>query len=141
VATGVDGVIISNHGGRQLDGVPATLDALRSCAPVAKGRIKIAMDGGIRRGSDIFKAVALGAEFCFLGRVAIWGLAVSSSRHIPALPLTSLQYKGQAGVELGIRILYEEFRSTMALAGCRSVKEITTNHLSVLEGNGILAKL
>jgi (S)-2-hydroxy-acid oxidase len=52
-----------------------------------------------------------------------------------------LQYKGQAGVELGIRILYEEFRSTMALAGCRSVKEITTNHLSVLEGNGILAKL
>ncbi|KAF7670697.1 fmn-dependent dehydrogenase [Alternaria burnsii] len=125
VATGVDGVIISNHGGRQLDGVPATLDALRSCVPVAKGRIKIAMDGGIRRGSDIFKAVALGAEFCFFGRVAIWGLA----------------YKGQAGVELGIRILYEEFRSTMALAGCRSVKEITTNHLSVLEGNGILAKL
>ncbi|KAL1798066.1 hypothetical protein ACET3X_004672 [Alternaria dauci] len=125
VTAGVDGVIISNHGGRQLDGVPATLDALRSCAPVAKGRIKIAVDGGIRRGSDIFKAIALGAEFCFLGRVAIWGLA----------------YKGQAGVELGIRILYEEFRSTMALAGCRSVKEITTNHLSVLESNGILAKL
>ncbi|KAH7391988.1 FMN-dependent dehydrogenase [Phaeosphaeria sp. MPI-PUGE-AT-0046c] len=125
VAAGVDGVIISNHGGRQLDGVPATLDALRSCAPIARGRIQIAVDGGIRRGSDVFKAIALGAQFCFLGRIAIWGLA----------------YKGQAGVELGIRILFEEFRSTMALAGCRTVKEITANHLSVLESNGILAKL
>ncbi|KAL6158349.1 hypothetical protein ACJBU6_02468 [Exserohilum turcicum] len=125
VVAGVDGVIISNHGGRQLDGVPATLDALRSCAPIARGRIQIAVDGGIRRGSDIFKAIALGAQCCLLGRIAIWGLA----------------YKGQAGVELGIRILYDEFRSTMALAGCRSVKEISTDHLSVLEGNGILAKL
>jgi (S)-2-hydroxy-acid oxidase len=77
VAAAVDGVIISNHGGRQLDGVPATLDALRQCAPIAKGHIKIAVDGGIRRGSDIFKAIALGADFCFLGRIAIWGLAVS----------------------------------------------------------------
>jgi hypothetical protein len=74
---GVDGVIISNHGGRQLDGAPATLDALRACAPVAKGRIQIVMDGGIRRGSDIFKALALGAQHCFVGRAAIWGLAVS----------------------------------------------------------------
>lgn len=73
---GLDGVIISNHGGRQLDGVPATLDALRECAPTAKGKIKIAMDGGIRRGSDLFKAVALGADFCWVGRPAIWGLAV-----------------------------------------------------------------
>lgn len=77
VAAGVDGVVISNHGGRQLDGVPATLDALRQCAPIARGRIQIAVDGGIRRGSDIFKALALGAKFCFLGRIVIWGLAVS----------------------------------------------------------------
>jgi (S)-2-hydroxy-acid oxidase len=77
IAAGVDGVVISNHGGRQLDGVPATLDALRQCAPIAKGHIRIAVDGGIRRGSDIFKAIALGADFCLLGRVAIWGLAVS----------------------------------------------------------------
>jgi (S)-2-hydroxy-acid oxidase len=76
VSIGVDGVIISNHGGRQLDGVPATLDALQQCSPVAKGRIQIAMDGGIRRGSDIFKALALGAQFCFIGRIPIWGLAV-----------------------------------------------------------------
>lgn len=73
---GADGVLISNHGGRQLDGVPATLDALRECAPVASNKIKIAVDGGIRRGSDIFKAIALGADFCFAGRVPIWGLAV-----------------------------------------------------------------
>jgi (S)-2-hydroxy-acid oxidase len=78
VLAGVDGVIISNHGGRQLDGVPATLDALRQCAPIAKGRIQIAVDGGIRRGSDIFKALALGAQFCFIGRIAIWGLAVGT---------------------------------------------------------------
>lgn len=58
-----------------------------------------------------------------------------------ASSLTIQQYRGQEGVELGIQILYEEFRSTMALAGCRSVKEITANHLSVLESNGVLAKL
>ena len=73
----VDGVLISNHGGRQLDGVPATLDCLRECARVARGRIQIGVDGGIRRGSDIFKALALGANHCFIGRIAIWGLAVS----------------------------------------------------------------
>lgn len=73
---GVDGVIISNHGGRQLDTTPATVDILREVAPLAKGKIRIAIDGGIRRGSDIFKALALGADFVFVGRIAIWGLAV-----------------------------------------------------------------
>ncbi|KAB8234238.1 alpha-hydroxy acid oxidase [Aspergillus alliaceus] len=74
VQYGVEGVVISNHGGRQLDGVPSPLDALRECALVAKGRIRIAVDGGIRRGSDIFKALAMGAQHCFLGRIPIWGL-------------------------------------------------------------------
>ncbi|RDW73070.1 putative FMN-dependent dehydrogenase family protein [Coleophoma cylindrospora] len=71
-----DGIVISNHGGRQLDGQPATLDALRDCAPYAAGKIPIVLDGGIRRGSDIFKALALGATHCFVGRIPIWGLAV-----------------------------------------------------------------
>lgn len=83
---GVDGVIVSNHGGRQLDGVPSTLDALRSCARVTKGKIPIAIDGGIRRGSDIFKALALGADYCFLGRIPIWGLAVRTTPYILTLP-------------------------------------------------------
>lgn len=74
---GLDGVVVSNHGGRQLDGVPATLDALRECATAAGSKIPIVMDGGIRRGSDIFKAIALGASHVFVGRIPIWGLAVS----------------------------------------------------------------
>jgi (S)-2-hydroxy-acid oxidase len=74
---GLDGVVVSNHGGRQLDGVPATLDALRECASAAGSKIPVAMDGGIRRGSDIFKAIALGASHVFVGRIPIWGLAVS----------------------------------------------------------------
>lgn len=74
---GCHGVIISNHGGRQLDGVPATIDALIECAPVAKRLgLRVHVDGGIRRGSDIFVALALGAECVWVGRPAIWGLAV-----------------------------------------------------------------
>ncbi|KIW25898.1 uncharacterized protein PV07_09034 [Cladophialophora immunda] len=122
---GVDGVIISNHGGRQLDGVPATLDCLRECALVGRGRIQIAVDGGIRRGSDIFKAIALGAQHCFIGRIPIWGLA----------------YNGQQGVELGLKLLLEEFRTTMALAGCRTISEITPEHLTFLGPGGRLHKL
>ncbi|KAJ5281635.1 hypothetical protein N7478_007007 [Penicillium angulare] len=118
---GVDGIVISNHGGRQLDGVPSTLDALRVCAPVAKGRIPITLDGGIRRGSDIFKALALGASHCFLGRIPVWGLA--------------------EGVELAIKILRQELRITMALAGCRTISDIQKSYLSILQPDGILAKL
>lgn len=79
ISHGVDGIIISNHGGRQLDGMPATIDVLAECAPIVRGRIPIAIDGGVRRGSDIFKALALGAQYVFIGRIAIWGLAVSQS--------------------------------------------------------------
>ncbi|KAK4862976.1 hypothetical protein LT330_010687 [Penicillium expansum] len=125
ICHGIDGVVISNHGGRQLDGVPATLDALRECAPIAKDRIQIAVDGGIRRGSDIFKALAMGAKHCFLGRIPIWGLA----------------YNGQAGVELAVDILQQELKLTMALAGCRSLGEINRSHLTFLQADGLLAKL
>ena len=76
---GCDGVIISNHGGRQLDESPATIDVLPECARAAKGKIRLHVDSGIRSGADIFKAIALGAECCWVGRPAIWGLAVSSA--------------------------------------------------------------
>ncbi|KAI5921436.1 FMN-dependent dehydrogenase [Camillea tinctor] len=122
---GLDGIVVSNHGGRQLDGVPATLDALRECAAAAQGRIPIAVDGGIRRGTDIFKALAMGASHCFVGRIPIWGLA----------------YKGQEGVELAVRILQDELKICMALAGCRTIKEITRQHITFLNSEGILAKL
>ncbi|PWY92977.1 FMN-dependent dehydrogenase family protein [Aspergillus sclerotioniger CBS 115572] len=121
----VDGIIISNHGGRQLDGVPATLDALRICAPVARGKIPLAIDGGIRRGADVFKALALGASMCFVGRIPIWGLA----------------YNGEKGVDLAIKIIYDEFCRTMKLTGCRTIADITPSHLGILETNGLLAKL
>lgn len=74
---GCDGVIISNHGGRQLDGTPATIDVLEECVDAAAGKIRVHIDGGIRSGVDIFKALALGAECCWIGRPVIWGLAVS----------------------------------------------------------------
>ncbi|KAL0942688.1 2-hydroxy-acid oxidase [Colletotrichum truncatum] len=122
---GLDGVVISNHGGRQLDGVSATLDVLRICAPVAAGRISIAVDGGIRRGTDIFKALALGASHCCVGRIPIWGLA----------------YNGQEGVELALKILMYELKIAMALAGARTIAEITRGHVTYLNGDGVLAKL
>ncbi|KXH39032.1 hypothetical protein CNYM01_05511 [Colletotrichum nymphaeae SA-01] len=122
---GLNGVIISNHGGRQLDGVPATLDALRICAPVAAGKIPIAVDGGIRRGTDIFKALALGASHCFVGRIPIWGLA----------------YNGQEGVELALKILQYELKVAMALAGTRTIAEISRGHVAYLNGSGVLSKL
>lgn len=77
IEMGCDGIIVSNHGGRQLDGVPASIDALPECVAAANGRIRIHIDGGIRSGTDIFKALALGAEHCWVGRPALWGLVVS----------------------------------------------------------------
>jgi (S)-2-hydroxy-acid oxidase len=73
---GCEGVIVSNHGGRQLDGTVATIDALPECVEAADGKIRVHVDGGIRNGADIFKAIAHGAECCWIGRPVIWGLAV-----------------------------------------------------------------
>lgn len=123
---GVDGVIISNHGGRQLDGVPATIDVLEECVDAAKGsKLKIHVDGGFRRGSDIFVALALGAECVWVGRPTIWGLA----------------YDGQKGVERMIEILYEDFRRTMALCGCVTVADINRSCLRRMGTDGILRPL
>jgi len=125
VKYGVDGVVVSNHGGRQLDGVPATLDALPECVEAAAGRIPVHVDGGFRKGSDIFKALALGADCCWVGRVAIWGLA----------------YDGQTGVELALKILYEDFKRCMQLMGCRNVQDISRSHLAIMNPRGFLERL
>lgn len=104
----VDGIIVSNHGGRQLDGCIATIDALPEVAAAVMGAIPVHLDGGVRRGSDIFRALALGADFVWIGRPALWGLA----------------YDGQKGVELVLEILREELKACMGLAGCASVKQV-----------------
>ena len=75
---GCDGIIVSNHGGRQLDQTPATIDVLSECVRAANGRIDVHIDGGIRSGIDIFKAPALRAKCVWIGRPMVWGLAVSS---------------------------------------------------------------
>ncbi|KAH8819046.1 hydroxyacid oxidase 1 [Xylogone sp. PMI_703] len=113
----VDGIIISNHGGRQLDGCVATLDALPEIAAAVKGAIPIHLDGGIRRGGDIFRAIALGADFVWVGQPVLWGLA----------------YKGQQGVELMLEILREELKICMGLSGCATLKEINSKRLRVHE--------
>ncbi|NXR02669.1 HAOX2 oxidase, partial [Sagittarius serpentarius] len=108
VRHGVQGIIVSNHGGRQLDGGPATIDALVEVVEAVQGRVEVYLDGGIRKGSDVLKALALGAKCVFIGRPALWGLA----------------YKGEEGLQDILRILQDEFRLSMALAGCASVSEI-----------------
>ncbi|PVH92290.1 FMN-dependent alpha-hydroxy acid dehydrogenase, partial [Periconia macrospinosa] len=122
---GCDGVIVSNHGGRQLDETPATIDVLSECVEAAEGKIRVHIDGGIRSGADIFKALALGAECCWVGRPAIWGLA----------------YNGEAGVTKALDILYDEFRRCMQLTGCNSVEDITKAKLGVVRADGPLARL
>ncbi|NXM39034.1 HAOX2 oxidase, partial [Gymnorhina tibicen] len=108
VRHGVQGIIVSNHGGRQLDEGPATIDALVEVVEAVRGRVEVYVDGGIRKGSDVLKALALGAKCVFIGRPALWGLA----------------YKGEEGLQEVLRILQDEFRLSMALAGCASVSEI-----------------
>ncbi|CAG8204241.1 unnamed protein product [Penicillium olsonii] len=122
---GCDGVVISNHGGRQLDETPATIDALPACAKAARGRIRIHVDGGIRSGSDIFKALALGAECCWVGRPMLWGLA----------------YNGQEGVELMLKLLFNDFKRCMQLTGCNSVSDISPVSLAIAQPYGPLARL
>jgi isopentenyl diphosphate isomerase/L-lactate dehydrogenase-like FMN-dependent dehydrogenase len=110
VAAGVDGIVVSNHGGRQLDGSPAGLTALPEVAGAAAGRVPVLVDGGFRRGTDVAKALALGADAVLVGRPCVWGLAVD----------------GEAGVADVLGILRSEFENTMALCGCRTVAEITS---------------
>lgn len=109
VAHGADAVLVSNHGGRQLDTVPATIEALPHVVESIEGRVPVLMDGGIRRGTDVLKALAFGARAVMIGRPYLWGLAVN----------------GSAGVEQVVQILRREFLTAMALCGCINLSSIT----------------
>jgi lactate 2-monooxygenase len=105
---GVDGIVVSNHGGRQVDGAIATLDALPAVAAAVDGRVPVLLDSGIRAGADIFKALALGASAVLIGRAYVYGLAVA----------------GEDGVAEVLDNLRAELDLTMALAGCGSLAEV-----------------
>ncbi|CAK8578335.1 unnamed protein product [Lathyrus sativus] len=113
IQAGVSGIIVSNHGARQLDYVPATITALEEVVKAAGGKLPVFLDGGVRRGTDVFKALALGASGVFIGRPVVFSLAAN----------------GEAGVRKALEILHDEFHLTMALCGCRSIKEITRDHV------------
>ena len=106
--TGVDGVIVSNHGGRQLDGATSTIAALPAVVDAAAGRCEVLMDGGITCGQDVLKALALGARACFVGKSYLYGLAAD----------------GRAGVELALRLIRKELEISMALCGVADVRRI-----------------
>ncbi|XP_013414099.1 hydroxyacid oxidase 1 [Lingula anatina] len=111
VRTGVDGIVVSNHGARQLDGVPATIDVLPEVVRAVNGQCEVYLDGGVRTGTDVLKALALGAKAVFIGRPALYGLA----------------YDGEAGVKTILQILRDELSLAMALAGCASLSDINSS--------------
>ncbi|KAL0399548.1 UNVERIFIED_CONTAM: (S)-2-hydroxy-acid oxidase GLO2 [Sesamum radiatum] len=113
IQNGAAGIIVSNHGARQLDFVPATIMVLEEVVKAAQGRVPVFLDGGVRRGTDVFKALALGASGVFIGRPVVFSLAA----------------EGEAGVRKVLQMLREEFELTMALSGCRSLSEITRDHI------------
>ncbi len=105
---GVAGIVVSNHGGRQLDGVPATIDVLAEIVDAVQGRVEVLVDGGVRRGTDVLKALALGARAVLVGRPYLYGLAVD----------------GEAGVRRVLEILKTELELALALAGCPTVSQL-----------------
>ncbi len=113
VAAGMDGIIVSNHGGRQVDGAISTIQALPGIVDAVGDEIPVLLDSGVRGGADIFKALALGARATLIGRPYAYGLAVA----------------GETGVREVVRNLAADFDLTMGLAGCRSVAEITRESL------------
>jgi 4-hydroxymandelate oxidase len=111
---GVGGLVVSNHGARQMDTAPATIEVLPRIAEVVAGKIPVLVDGGIRRGLDILKALALGATAVQIGRPVLWGLASG----------------GEQGVGKVLEILRQELDLAMALAGCPDLKSITRDLVS-----------
>jgi len=115
VEQGVDGIIVSNHGGRGDDSGRGTIDSLAEIAPVVRGQTTLMMDSGIRRGNDIFKAIALGADAVLVGRPYIWGLGAF----------------GQAGVERALDILTNELRVAMQSFGTRTIADIGRSNIQI----------
>jgi len=115
VKAGVDAIWISNHGGRQLDGVSGTIEVLPEIVKAVKGKVEIYLDGGVRRGSDIVKAIALGANACMIGRPYMYGLAAN----------------GAAGVESIIKILEIEMDATMALMGRPTIASLDSSSVRI----------
>lgn len=113
ISAGVDGIWVSNHGGRQLDSVSSTIEALPEIVAAVKGRIPVHFDGGVRRGGDVFKALALGADFVWVARPALWGL----------------HYNGQQGVELMQDLLSKELEVAMGLSGSQNVQQVEESKL------------
>ncbi|XP_022096711.1 hydroxyacid oxidase 1-like [Acanthaster planci] len=106
----VSGILVSNHGARQLDGVLATIDALNEVVQAVRGsNVEVYLDGGVRTGTDVLKALALGARAVFIGRPSLWGLA----------------YNGEAGVREVLELIRDEFKLAMALSGCTCIADIT----------------
>lgn len=113
IKNGASGIIVSNHGGRQLDTAPATISVLSRVVEATEGNIEVFVDGGIRRGTDILKALALGAKAVFVGRPVLWGLADS----------------GADGVGKVLHLLRTEFDLAMALSGCKTLADVNADLL------------
>jgi len=111
---GAAGIVVSNHGGRQLDGVSATIDALEEVVAAVDGRVEVLVDGGIRRGTDVVKALALGARAVLAGRAPLWGLAVD----------------GEAGARRVLELLQAENLGALHLVGCTSPADVTRDRVA-----------
>jgi 4-hydroxymandelate oxidase len=115
---GADAVVVSNHGGRQLDAVAPTADLLSEVVDAVDGRLEVYVDGGIRRGSDVVKALALGARAVLVGRPPLWGLACA----------------GEAGARRVLELLHDEIELALALCGCTSPAAVSREHVSRIPG-------
>jgi L-lactate dehydrogenase (cytochrome) len=113
VDAGASAVVVSNHGGRQLDTVPASLRALPEIVSAVNGQIEVLMDGGIRRGGDVIKAICLGARAVLCGRAYAYGLAAA----------------GHAGVARALQILKEDLNRTLRLLGCQSIRALDSSYV------------
>jgi (S)-mandelate dehydrogenase len=110
---GADAIIVSNHGGRVLDSAPSTIEILPEIVESVKGKMKVFVDGGFRRGSDVIKALCLGADAVLLGRATLYGTAAG----------------GQAGAEAVIELYRREIDRVLGLIGCHDIADLSPNHL------------